>query len=409
MPSGVKLEFSIAFPMSRLKLPGKRKLGGGFSGPSVVGNRVFVTDFILKNGTVNNIPSGREQVTGQERVLCLDATTGKEIWAHAYDVEYRVSYPAGPRTSPQVQGDKVYTLGTDGDLLCLDIETGKVLWSRQFKTDFDAATPFWGHSAHPLVYQNSLICMVGGQNATVVAFDLETGRELWKSLNAKEPGYAPPVIAEFGGRETLVVWHPESLNGLNPADGKPIWSIPLPASSGMSVTAPLVVGDHIYVSGIGTPPTLLRVAKDGNSIEELWRAGRRKGIVAGNSSPVYHNGILYGVDTQGRLMATSFSDGTQLWSTFKASTGRSRESYSTGFLVRNDDRFFIFNERGELIISELTEDGYTEIGRQKLLEPTTTTYGRKVIWSHPAYAQKSIFARNDSEIVRVSLASPDKK
>ena len=87
----------------------------------------------------------------------------------------------------------------------------------------------------------------------------------------------------------------------------------------------------------------------------------------------------------------------------------SRESYSTGFLVRNDDRFFFFNERGELIIGELNEDGYTEIGRQKLLEPTTTTYGRKVIWSHPAFAQKSIFARNDSEIVRVSLASPDKK
>ncbi len=172
----------------------------------------------------------------------------------------------------------------------------------------------------------------------------------------------------------------------------------------MSVTAPLVVGQDIYVSGIGTKPTLVRVAEDGDSASIVWRGGPRKGITTANSSPVEHDGVLYGVDTQGRLIASSLETGKQLWSTYKATTGKRGESYATAFLVRHDDRFFIFNERGELILAELSEDGYTEHGRSKLLEPTTETYGRTVLWSHPAFARRSVFVRNDREIVRVSLS-----
>ncbi|MEM7145339.1 MAG: PQQ-binding-like beta-propeller repeat protein [Verrucomicrobiota bacterium] len=377
----------------------------GHSGPSVSGNRVFVTDFVLETGSVTNRASAADRVTGKERILCLNADTGKEIWSHSYPVEYSVSYPGGPRTSPLVLDGRVYTVGTAGDLFAIDTESGKVLWSKNFESDYTAKVPFWGHSAHPIVAGDALVCMVGGEGATVVAFDLETGEEKWKALDAAEPGYAPPAIAKIAGAETLLVWHPESLNALDPESGSLRWSVPLPARSGMSVTAPLAIGNDIYVSGIGTEPALVRVAKDGKSADFSWRGGLRAGITSGNSSPLVYNGILFGVDMQGRLIASSLADGSQLWKTYKATTGERSKSYATAFLVRHEDKFFIFNESGDLIHAELTEDGYTELGRVSILPPTTKTYGRDVLWSHPAFAHRSLFARNDKEIVRVSLAT----
>jgi len=394
------------FPESGLEVKWRRAIASGFSGPSVAGGRVFVTDFLKESGAVTNRPSALEEVRGKERVLCLDAKTGKVVWEHAYDATYRVSYPSGPRASPVVSGGKVYTLGTDGDLLCLDAGKGSVVWSKRFQTDYGAKTPQWGHSAHPLIHQDLLICLVGGAGSIVVAFDKETGKERWKALSAREPGYAPPALAELAGKTTLLVWHPESLNALDPKDGSVFWSIDLPAASGMSITAPLVSGDRIYVSGIGTRPASIQLGEDGRSADFVWRGHARIGIVAGNSTPVLHDGILYGVDTKGRLIASSFATGEQLWSTYKATTGAGRLSYATLFLVRHGERWFLFNEAGDLILAELSEDGYTELGRFHVLEPTTATYGRKVVWSHPAFARRCLFARNDEEIVCVSLARP---
>ena len=264
-------------PEKPLEAVWRTKIDAGFSGPTVFGDKVFVTDFVKRTGVVNNIASGREKVSGEERVHALDLATGKILWTRAYPVEYSASYPEGPRTSPQVVGDKVYTVGTDGNLLCLSVETGDVIWSKDFKSDYMAETPFWGHSAHPLVFENTLICMVGAKDSVVVAFDLETGKERWKSLNAAEPGYASPTLAKFGNKTTLLVWHPESLNGINPVDGSVYWSLPLQARSGMSVTAPLVVNNKIYVSGIGTLPTLITVAQDGMSAKIDWQGHAKKG------------------------------------------------------------------------------------------------------------------------------------
>lgn len=398
-------ELLTSFPDEPLPVLWRAKIEAGFSGPSVSENRVFVTDFVREAGSVTNRASVSEQVAGHERVLCLDVKTGEELWVHRYSVSYAVSYPSGPRTSPLVHKSKVYTLGTDGHLFCLAVDTGKVVWSKHFKADYGADTPFWGHSAHPILVEDTIVCMVGAKKAVVVAFDLETGKERWRALEAAEPGYAPPSLATLSGEPTLLVWHPESLNSLDPKTGELRWSIPLAARAGMSVTAPLVVGSNIYVSGIGTRPTLVRVAEDGRSASIVWRGGPRKGIVTANSSPLVHKGILYGVDTQGRLIASSFATGEQLWSTYRATTGKRGRSYSTAFLVRHGDLFFVYNEHGELILAELSEDGFTELGRSKILEPTTNTYGRAVVWSHPAFAQQSVFVRNDKEVVRVSLRS----
>ncbi len=376
----------------------------GFSGPCVAGGRVYVTDFVRKTGTISNRASAAEPVTGEERVLCFDAESGEERWVHRYQTRYSVSYPSGPRTTPLIHNGRVYTLGTDGHLLCLSAESGEIHWSKHFPTDYAAKTPFWGHSAHPLRFEDTLVCLVGAEEAVVVAFDLEDGSERWRALKASEPGYAPASMATLSGNPTLLVWHPESLNALVPSTGTLLWSLPITARSGMSVNAPLAVGQEIYVSGIGTKPTLVRVSDEGDRASVVWRGGPRKGITTSNSPPLVHDGILYGVDTQGRLIASSFETGEQLWSTYKATTGGRGQQYFTAFLVRHDEHFFLFNERGELVLAELSQDGFSELGRTKLIEPTTDTYGRTVLWSHPAFSGRSVFVRNDRELIRVSLA-----
>lgn len=131
-------------------------------------------------------------IAGTERVLCLNAADGQVVWQRTYDSTYTLSYAAGPRTTPVVADGRVYTLGAMGQLACQNTRDGSVVWSRDFVADFGLKVPIWGVSAHPLLDGNKLICVVGGEGSVVVAFDKNTGRELWRALSAKEPGYCPP-------------------------------------------------------------------------------------------------------------------------------------------------------------------------------------------------------------------------
>jgi outer membrane protein assembly factor BamB len=133
-------------------------------------------------------------------------------------------YPAGPRATPLVADGKLYTLGAMGDLLCLNAEDGKILWEHHFIKDYELADPpTWGWAAHPLLDGERLICVVGGSNSVVVAFNKDTGREIWRALTAPETGYAPPQIQTIAGKRQLIIWHPDALAGLEPETGKVLW------------------------------------------------------------------------------------------------------------------------------------------------------------------------------------------
>src|SRR5262249_26858719 len=206
---------------------GRAPRGAAAAGPAVAGGKVYVADRLLAGGAANPMNAfARARVAGVERVLCLDAATGKEVWKHEYPCEYAISYPGGPRCTPTVDGDRVYSLGAMGDLVCLDAKTGKPLWARNFIKEYGAPTPIWGFAGHPLVDGDKLICIAGGTDALAVACDKKTGKELWKALDAREPGYAPPVIVTLGGKRQLIVWSPAAVNGLDPEAGKAYWSQP---------------------------------------------------------------------------------------------------------------------------------------------------------------------------------------
>ena len=203
--SGILKEFPDDGPKVNWRVP----IGGGYAGPAVAKGKVYVTDRQLaKDATNPDNQFARGHIPGSERVICLDEKTGRQLWMHEYDCGYTVSYPAGPRTTPTVDGDRVYTLGAEGNLLCLNADSGKVLWQKDFKTEYGVKTPVWGFAAHPLVRGGHLICLARGDGSTVVCYDKLSGKEVWRSLTAKEPGYCPPTLIHAGGVEQLIIWHP---------------------------------------------------------------------------------------------------------------------------------------------------------------------------------------------------------
>jgi outer membrane protein assembly factor BamB len=386
------------------------KIAGGYAGPAVAEGRVYVTDYATDVDTRQvSSPMERPEIQGEERVLCRDAKSGREIWAHTYPCKYSISYPAGPRCTPTVHQGKVYTLGSEGNLYCFDAAKGTVLWSKDFKADFGAKTPVWGFCGHPLVDGQKLICLVGGKEGVVYAFDKDSGKELWHALEADNPGYSPPTLIEAGGAKQLLIWHSQSLNSLNPETGESYWSVPLVPAFGMSIIAPRQLGDMLFAGGIGGVSVLLKLASDKPAVTELWRGSMKTGASPVNATPFLENGFMYAVDQPGALMGVRLDTGERVWETFKPVSDdpeTRRVNSGTAFLVKNGDRFFLFSETGHLIIARLSPAGYDEISRTKLLEPTATAFkDRDVVWSHPAFAYKCVFARNDKELVCASLAA----
>jgi outer membrane protein assembly factor BamB len=399
--SGILEKFPEGGPKVLWRIPIK----GGYAGPAVANGKVYVTDYDSDNDfRKHNNPSNRSAVKGKERVLCLDAVSGKEIWKHEYDCPYAISYAAGPRCTPTVAEGKVYALGAEGNLFCLDAYKGEVIWSKEFTKDYKAKTPIWGFCGHPLVDGKKLICLVGGEGATVVAFDKDTGKELWKALSAREPGYGAPVIIEAGGTRQLLVWDSEAVSSLNPETGKLNWAVAMPPLFGMSIPMPRKSGELLYAGGYGGKGVMLKLAADKPAADELWRATTKTGLFPVNMTPFAEGEFLYGVNQDGDLMAVEMKTGKRLWATSEPITGKKKLADGTAFIVKNGDRFFLFNELGELVIARLTPEKFEEIGRAKILEQTNNAFGRDVLWTHPAFANRCMYARNDKEIVCVSLA-----
>jgi outer membrane protein assembly factor BamB len=406
--SGIVEKFPDGGPPIRWRM----QIGSGYAGPAVAMGRVYLTDRHL--GPKANNPSSpfdRGSVPGTERVLCLNETDGKIVWKHEYDCPYSMSYAAGPRATPLVNDGKVYTLGGEGHLLCLDAASGQVVWSRDFKKDFQAKTPVWGFSAAPLLDGNKLICLVGGEGSVAVALDKDTGKELWHALSAKEPGYCPPTLIEVGGKRQVIIWHPESVNSLDPETGKVYWTERFDSQSGLSISTPRQIGDLLFLTTFYNGSLMLRLDQKQPGASVLWKSKKTSerdtdALHSIISTPFLEDGYVYGVCSYGQLRCLKADTGERLWETLQATTLNGKETrWANAFLIKNGDRFFLANEKGDLIIAKLSPKGYEEISRAHLLDPTNHDPGRDVVWSHPAFANRSVYARNDQEIVCANLAA----
>lgn len=389
-------------PKDGLKVVWRAPIAGGFSGPAVAGDYVYVTDYLKKEGDQRFDPGRRSKLKGTERVHCFNAKTGEAVWTHEMECDYNISYALGPRTTPAIDGDHVYTLGAEGHLLCLNAENGEEVWKKDLKAEYDLKeAPLWGFASHPLVHGDLVYCLVGGEGSAAVAFNKNTGKEVWRALNTAAVGYCPPTLIEAGGVEQLIIWHAESVNGLNPETGESYWSVPIKPDYEMSIIAPIQHGDYLLMTALQGSSVLLKLDSEKPAVTEVWRG---KGLQPDHNPPVIFENHIYGVDVKGRMRCIDLVSGERIWESLATCPNGRPENSTTGFVVRNGDHWYITTEQGELIIAKMNPEGFEEIGRAKMVEPTATNRGRKIVWSHPAFAGKCVFARNDKEIVCISLA-----
>jgi outer membrane protein assembly factor BamB len=380
------------FQSNKIPLRWSIPVGPGYSGPTVAGGRVYLTDRI-------------EKPEESERVLCVDANNGKVIWTYSYSCRYdNVGYPDGPRASVVISNGKAYSLGTMGHLFCFDARTGSVLWQHDLNREYQIRMPMWGIASTPLVFENKIIIQIGGsKGSTVLALDKNTGKEIWRSMD-EEISYSAPVLVLQAGKPVIVVWTAENLNGLDPQTGRVYWNIPFRLGMGMGIATPVLYNEYLFVSSFYSGSLLVKLSQKTTTAEKIWlRAGESErktdALHCVMNTPLIKDGFIYGVDSYGEMRCLLLETGDRLWEDL---TAVKKERWANIHFIRNGEQTWMFNEHGELLITGLSPKGLTIISRANLIEPTPGQLNRRgtgVTWSHPAFANRHVFARNDRELV----------
>lgn len=390
------------FPLGGPEVVWRSEVAGGYAGPAVAGGKVFVTDYVTADDVkVANFE--RRSFSGMERVLCLDESSGEEIWRHTYPVDYTISYPAGPRCTPLVDGERVYTLGAEGDLFCFDAAGGTIVWQKNLRTEFNTKAALWGYAGHPLIDGEKLICICGGEGSHAVAFNKQTGEEIWRSLTSPEQGYSPPTIIEAAGVRQLILLRPDAVTSVNPENGEEYWSIPYEATNGSIIMSPVRWQQFVYVGGYSNKNLLIELDNSAPGAKVVWRDQQRRGLAPINVQPIVDAGVLYGFDQRGTLHAVELPSGKRLWGTAEPVSKRAVQS-GTAFIVKQGNRFWMFTELGDLVIAKMSPDGFVEVDRAHVIEPTNVAFGRQVVWAAPAFANRRVYLRNDEECICIHLA-----
>jgi outer membrane protein assembly factor BamB len=384
-------------PDGQLALTWSVDIGPGYSGPTVAKGRVYVMD---------RKADDRRQT---ERVLCFDSTDGKLVWSKEYEALYKVGYPAGPRASVTVDGGMAYAVGSMGHFHCLNADTGEVVWKRDLQTEYDIQMPIWGIAASPLIYNDLVVQQVGGaNNACVVAFNKKDGKEIWRALPDRA-GYSSPIVIQQADRDVLVCWTGDSLSGLNPKSGEVVWSHSFrPSRMPIGISTPVLDGEMLFVSSFYDGSMMVRVPKATLTSELVWQIRgpdekNTKSIHSMIGTNILESGYVYGADSYGEFRCLDATTGERIWEDL---TAVPKARWAAIHMVRNGENIWMFNERGELLISKLSPKGLQILDRCQLIEPTTDQLPSRggVCWSHPAFAEKSVFARNDKSLVKASLA-----
>jgi outer membrane protein assembly factor BamB len=391
--TGILNSFSTPKLTPRWSVP----VGSGYSGPTVADGRVYVMDRMTKPEEV-------------ERVVCFNWEDGQQLWEFSYPCRYRIEYGLGPRASVTVADDRAFSLGAMANFYCFDAKTGTVLWEKDLLTEYQARIPIWGISPSPLLYGNRVIVHVGGSDgACLIAFDVESGREVWRALDDPS-SYSSPILIQQANKDVLVCWTGENVVGLNPENGKTYWSYPTKAKQMVhNICTPVFDQDRLFLSSFFDGSLLLKLHPDQFEVEKVWQKSgrnekRTESLHSMITTPILDGDSIYGLDSYGQFRCLDANTGERIWEDQRlVPFGR----WATVHLIRNGDHVWVYNENGELIICKLTPQGYEEISRTQLIEPTTEQTQREVPihWSHPAFAYKHVFARSDRELICVDLSA----
>ena len=365
---------------AELPVAWKQPIGGGYGGIAVADQRLYVMD-------------RQKEPAEVERVLCVDADTGRSLWSHSYPVTYgKLDYGNGPRATPTVHAGLVYTLGAVGHVFCLDARTGEVRWSKDLVKDFGAKIPEWGLAASPFIWEDLVVFHPGAANgACWIAFDRLTGNEAWRAGN-DPAGYATPTLAISPSGPQLIAWSPEHVVGIAPRTGRILWEIPYKVTYGVSIATPLYRDGLVLVAGYWEGSKAIELGPKPTDAHIAWEDSRvLRGLMA---PPLYRQGFVYLLDKQYGLTCFELKTGKKLWDDENRMTPRGRNPQASLVWLGDSDRVLILNSEGELILARLTPAGYDERSRTPIIGPT---------WAHPGFAGDRVFVRNDQELISIVL------
>jgi outer membrane protein assembly factor BamB len=359
----IKTDWSASPPVQLWRRP----IGPGWSSFAVRGDLLYT----------------QEQRGNDEVVACYNVTSGKPVWKHRDPVRFWESNAgAGPRGTPTLSNDRLYTLGATGIVNALEAVNGAVVWSRNAASDTGSKLPGWGFSGSPLVVGNLVIVATAGK---LVAYDLVTGEPRWFGPDGGS-GYSSPQLFTIQGVPQIVLLSGTGATSVAPTDGKRLWEHPLPSGSRIVQPALTAEGDVLTHDGDGNEMRRLAVAQGpgGWTVAERWATF---GLNPYFNDFVVHNGHAFGFSGS-NLACIDLKDGAREWK-----GGR----YGNGQLVLLPDQnlLLVLSEAGELVLVGATPDQFTELARLPAIEGKT--------WNHPVVVGDIVLARNSQEMAAFRL------
>jgi outer membrane protein assembly factor BamB len=369
----------------KLKVLWRKPVGEGHSSPVVAKGRVFVHAKIKDKNA--------------EEIVAFDAKSGEELWRTEYErAAFKSLYGNGPRATPAVVEDRLYTFGITGVLTCLETDKGKQVWQVDTLKQFQAKNLFFGMACSPLLAGDHVLVNVGGKDHSIVAFNRTNGEVAWKSMD-DPASYSSPILFGAGAERQAVFLTGANVASLNPADGSVFWRYPLVDRLLESSTTPIRAGDLLLASSITYGSVGLKLeTKDGKPAAE--KAWMKKELTSYFSTPVAvgkeHIYMVTGTTPgpfskpSADLHCIEAKTGQELWK--KAKVG----IYHASLMRTGDDKLLMMTDSGDLVLLEPDPKAYSELARSKISGPET--------WAHPALSDGRLYVRDKGNLICLQLA-----
>jgi outer membrane protein assembly factor BamB len=331
---------------------------------------------------------------GKQLLVALDAVTGKVKWKAELGEAYENSMGDGPRATPTIAEQNVYAYSGEGILIAVDLKSGQLRWSKNVMEELSTEPSEYGMSCSPLVVDDRVIVHAGGSEAAIAAFAVANGKLLWK-CGSGHAGYSSPTIMDISGEPQVVTVTGTAVMGIDPENGKALWSYPFETDYGCNTASPVWVDGSVFISaGENHGSVLLDLTKnkDKYSVSERWKSLDAKSVMRNEwQTSILIGDYLYGFDNVGAAGPISH------FSCIEAKTGKpvwQKNRFGKGNLAYADGKFWLTTIEGELVIARADPKGFEELGRVQLVGKNRQTL---------SIANGYGYLRDDSEVVCVQL------
>ena len=348
-----------------------KDVGLGYSGYAISKGKLFTM------GSLN----------GMERVYCLDASTGKTVWSTELAPELKNGWGDGPRSTPTVDGNRVFAMSGQGTLACLDAATGKEVWHAAMR-DFGGKTPNWGYTESVLVEGNFVICTPGGAQGTLLALNKADGKKAWQTAEWTDGAhYSSPIVVDHNGSRQIIQLTSQHLAGVDAKSGKVLWQSDWPGKTAV-IPTPIFKDGSVYIaSGYGVGCKMIKIGA-GNKVEEVYM---NQNMINHHGGVILVGDKLYGYSDKGGWTCQDFKTGDVTW--------QENGKLKKGAVHCADGMLYLLEESsGSVVLIEASPKGWSEHGRFTISPQTTQRNPKGKVWTHPVVSNGKLYLR-DQELL----------